>query len=62
MNMTSARKFVKSNTITMGFSSKVVREFYPSLTNKPAEDTEFKKAIQVDHCYLILVQCGPCSF
>ena len=46
------RKFVKSSTITTVFLSKAAREFYPPLTNKPAETTEFQKAIQlVRKCY-----------
>ena len=48
-------KFVKSSTNTTGFLSKVVREFYPLLTIKPAEDTECysisKKVLQLVRLY-----------
>ena len=46
------RKFVNSRTNTTGFISKVVREMNTPLRNKPAEDNEFKKDIQVvRRCY-----------
>ena len=45
------RKFVNSSSNTAGYLSKVVRELYPSLRNKPSESNEFKKAIQVARRY-----------
>ena len=49
---TKKRKFVNSSSNTAGYLSKVVRELYPSLKNKPSESNEFKKAIQVARrCY-----------
>ena len=45
------RDFVISSTNTTGFISNAVREIHPSLRNKPAENSEFKKAIQVARRY-----------
>ena len=40
------RKFVQARTNAMGFLSKAVKEFYPSLRERSPNDSEFKKAIQ----------------
>ena len=46
------KKFVNSSTNTTGFISEAVRKIYPSLRNKPAENSEFKKAMQgARRCY-----------
>ena len=42
----------------MGFISKTVRDIYPSLRNKPVENNEFKKAIQVARCYQSYIDIG----
>ena len=51
-NIVRKEKVVNSSTNAMGFISRAVREIYPSIRNKPAENNEFKKAIQVARrCY-----------
>ena len=46
------RKFVNSITNTAGFISKAVREIYPSLTNKPAENSEFREGTRFINLYV----------
>ena len=51
-NSEKKRKFVNSSTNTTGFISKDVREIYRSFRYKPAENCEYKKAVQVAKgCY-----------
>ena len=51
-NIVEKEKVVNSSTNAMGFISRAVREIYPSIRNKPAENSDFKKVIQVARrCY-----------